>query len=356
MQRLLSFFSLVMRTFTMRNIILTILCIIPIFLHSQSISNNWFNVSENINFGTECIANSDIDELQPIEEGINMVWDFSFLESNGYKDHWIYVEGQPYNPDSTIDYDIALNLNNNQIHFHSTNYYKIFENKVELFANESLFNAGNSTSQYSSIYTDPKIIMQLPYSFNESISDDFEYNRNITSTTYDDYDNEIVSDTTEYVAESFTIEFKGYGTLHMPYGVYDNCALFKYIENGTNTHYKIYNEFIFIPYVEIFENSVCFLNEPIDIVTSNQEINNPLNSTTLSISNNNLVLTIANKPIFAEIQLYSIDGKLVSTTTTQLRSGTNNIPIKQKLAKQQYQIVVLDKNTGFFKGFKVINI
>lgn len=289
-------------------------------LNSQTIDADWYYKAGH-EIHTAFSSNAQI--FPRPEEGMNKTWDFSQANFSAIEDNFVFEDPQSFDlidsfPSSTIG---AKDLINN---FYSA-YYEVDGSDLLYwgFTTET-----NDDTPFYVIYFDPVTIMEGPLSFGESFEDSYAYN------SY--YDKEFSGNNNGMRKTTFV----GTGTVITPTGTFDNCIMTKVEDvndlNPPSIIYNFYKGTISNIVASYRENGVSTTGEPFKYFsyqtgnlnwTATKDLEE-LQAEIMLINNTSLKIK-SDKSFFGQLDLYTLDGKLISNHQLDIQQGDNFISMPQ---------------------------
>jgi len=263
-----------------------------------------YTVRVNTGFNGTIDLNSDI------------IWDFTALSS--------ITPG----PISIIDPGTSLygsNFPTSNFAYQIANMYSYFEvNSTQMIEFSHTMTSPGNMYDFSA---DGKQILQFPFNYGGTFADNY------------------TSNSTSYPVE---VSYAGYGTLNLPNGYsYSNVALITEISPLTNI-YRWYttNPFMSVAiYREVDHVFVWIEQDPGLAISENS-------STKMNVFPNpvNEILTIetSNEVELTQLEIYSINGKLIKTVESSFQNGSMNLSTSE-LEKGAYVLVMGNERIKFVK-------
>ncbi len=193
-------------------------------VYSQTITRDWIVLDAPINFVSGAINTAD--PIGPGDAGNGVTWDFSSVIADDtlapFETQFVDPVETPFAADF-MNANLAQTLIEDSLEGDFYSYYQLTDDQF------SILGLGANVEESGSIktvYSDPEVIMQFPFSFGNSFTDTWENTSTITSDIGE------FMNTTRGEVE---VTFDGTGTLITPAGSFDNVARIKTTSNDADT-------------------------------------------------------------------------------------------------------------------------
>jgi len=290
------------------------------------------------------------NEAEPGDAGTDITWDFSNLNE---------VEEQVFNyvePETTIfgyQFPEATLCGIGTDNYHS--FYRVSDNHliVEGYAG---YEEG-STDTLKILYTDVEELIPIPFEFGDTHFDTFEGV------------NQALGFEVNFEGE-IDLEVDGYGTLILPTGTFENVVRYHFNRTQENTVLGItttvtkeqwgwmsVDHRFWLCLMEINndgfgeEDIVWYAKNPLVLSNENLEVNeikvfpNP--------SGGNEIYFNSNFQGIANVQIFSLDGKLIDNSNKFVSLGINEISPAKHLSSGLYTLSITNENRRFVAKFIV---
>lgn len=308
-------------------------------LLGQSTTADWFYKNGAI---TKKFAVSNANDFVGIEEGLDMVWDFS--------------TASPVNSSDTLfEYYVAVESMSNFEEFPNADLGRISG------ALEFYFDVQDDVILVDGLYANENVVLTYPggyhlayaYGYNEAKT------RDLQIVTY----NNATDDTLSIVPITSTLEIVGQGTVITPEGSYDNCILQK--RTRTADGEIVFEAWAF--YKDNFENQLATLNRSVNAngqdnysftyQTQLDEllpsgIEDQLLDWEIYSDGSQLHITTDRSYEFIDFQVLDMSGRQIVKYNQPLDYGENVVGLDQLVNTGQYVLFVLDKEGRRFNSFK----
>lgn len=312
-------------------------------LQSQTINPNWFF---ELGHKTRTVSVSNSQNFQKPEEGVDKVWDFSKAIPIGTNENIVYVEPQTVTSTDSFPFAsiVAESINDDS----KFRFYQEEEDHLLLLGSVRNTNTG---TPFLIKYTDPIHELECPLPFGSNFEDSYSYRTYLGS---------------EFVNEHFGLRqtsFVGIGKVITPTGVFDNCFMLKVEdENDVSEPFISYLFFkdnlsnLIASYTEQGMTAEGMIQKRITYQISEINITSTDNlfelAADLVVLNGELLKLTTPENFKGQLDIYSLDGKLLLSERLQIVQGVNLVPI-QINTKCFCVIVLTDINSNRFKSVKM---
>jgi len=322
----------------MKNIFISLFLLIIVFNNNYAqpiITSDWFYTNGDIVLTAVYYPSNSM----PLDEGIGIIWDFSYATPPNEEREIIYVapsELTNYNefPDATLAY---------YLNGYITEYYlKMDGDELQLL--------GTVFNNYKRVYQDGNPIIGY---------DNFGF-QDVKTKTYSELLINLQTNDTSMTIIDDELTYAGFGDVITPLGTFEDCVMTKLIKSKSNSEYIEYRF-----YKDKLTNLIASYRfyttnntEPSKII---QYRINPIITTVNEIDKINLKISgpIENSIFIyssieknVKLQVLNMSGQLIFTQRRILKNGNNELRIDHLVPNNIYVLLITDVDSGSFISYQ----